>query len=298
MGSRRVRQGRWSVVVSVCAVTLIWSGPAIGQDGDAGTARVHRARVNEAFVVRGDGTIQLSRPGPWNGLVVHGGGRGPGRLWHRYGGELRFGGGVWWRQWVPYPLDGVLYPVPVAGAGGVDPRLVPGGVLPAGYEEGRPLAIEPEAAAVDDSALARAEAALARGQGASAAGLYRQHLAESGDEEWADGRALRLYGVALLMAGRVDEAVGPVRLAHQMSPSLGEFGVGPGAVGGSAALRRLVVRAVRRANEVDTGSAWLLAAVLVQGEGRLDVARDFIGRAERAGLEAEVVSWLRTGTSG
>ena len=60
-------------------------------------------------------------------------------------------------------------------------------------------------------------------------------------------------------------------------------------------LRRLVVGAVRYAQRVGTARAWLLVAVLMQAEGRENVAAEMLNRAAAQGLDDDIVkAWPTT----
>lgn len=63
----------------------------------------------------------------------------------------------------------------------------------------------------------------------------------------------------------------------------------------SLELRRLVVGSVRYAQRVGTARAWLLVAVLMQAEGREDVAAEMLNRAAAQGLDDDIVkAWPTT----
>ncbi len=279
----------WLCAGLAAGVVATASLPASGQ------VRV-RVRGSGGFMIDADGNVYLPGSGGaplWYRPAVRQGGfpiGGYGAVRYRNANGLGF---YWYRSWTPYPLDGSWYPAAVTGEGGVDPRLLPGGELTDEMRQELPQGPAGSAGAAEDPAtpVELARLALRLGRWEEAVGLFREHL----DTDWEDTESLRLFGVALLASGKPAEAMGPVRLAHQITPALGESGIDPSMVGGEGELRKLMLRAVRQANELESASAWLLATVLVQGEGRRDVARKFLGRAEEAGLEAEVVSWLETG---
>jgi hypothetical protein len=62
----------------------------------------------------------------------------------------------------------------------------------------------------------------------------------------------------------------------------------------SARLRELVVKSVRYANRMNTGSAWLMVTILMQAEGRNDLALTNLAKAESVGLDAKLVAALRS----
>ena len=186
----------------------------------------------------------------------------------------------WWSFGTP--IDGP-YPPPT---GPMDPRVMVGGVTGA---DGQPVP-EPEPEA-PPTPIEVAWAAMAAGHADDATSAFVEHL----NSEPGDGEALRGFGFSLLLGGDAALAAGPVRTAYAMAPHLGMTPPSEADFGGRAEVRKLVVRAVRYGHEVGSASAWLVAAVLAQAEGRMDVAERFLGWAEAAGLEAETVRWMRTG---
>ena len=82
-------------------------------------------------------------------------------------------------------------------------------------------------------------------------------------------------------------------LVYEQDPKLAWAPLAPDVVGPQRELRDLVVRVVEYGHKTNTASAWLTAAVLMQGEGREDPALKMIARADTVGLDAEVSKALR-----
>ncbi len=117
----------------------------------------------------------------------------------------------------------------------------------------------------------------------------REHLLSNPD----DGQALRLLGLALLDQKRIDDGVAAIRQAYRTEPTLAYEPIHAPSIGlHPDELRRLVLRTVTYANRVDTGSAWLTVAVLMQAEGRKPVARTMLDRVRARGMETDVLAAL------
>lgn len=137
--------------------------------------------------------------------------------------------------------------------------------------------------------------ALMDGDASRGADELRVHLREHRD----DGRALRLLAVALAEASQPVDAAAVMRMAHEMDPALATETVGLSALGyDDGRLRDLVDKSVVHAHRVksqhstEAASAWLTVGVLMREQGRDDLAREMIKRAERAGLRSDVVETL------
>ncbi|MEM7623284.1 MAG: hypothetical protein AAF235_08775 [Planctomycetota bacterium] len=145
-----------------------------------------------------------------------------------------------------------------------------------------------------------ADAALAGGDGPAAVNGYRDLLAasakaaETGTEP-AEPEAfaaddLRRLGLALLLSERVDEGAAVLRTAFATNPVLAERPILAEDLGGRDLVRRATRAVVRRGHELDSGSVWLSAAVLMQSDGRQIPARAMLDRAAGRGVEAEVIT--------
>jgi hypothetical protein len=108
------------------------------------------------------------------------------------------------------------------------------------------------------------------------------------DAHQEDPAAARLLAVALLDARRTKEGVAVMALLYEHNPALANTPVAGDVVGPERELRDLVVRVVEYGHRTNTASAWLTAAVLMQGEGRAEPALRMIERADTLGLDTEV----------
>lgn len=203
----------------------------------------------------------------------------------------------WWRQWGSY--NG---PVIVGSTRTVDPERLDE-IVEAGpaFEKPAPVPFQ--------VALVRL---LSAGEYAGAIDLWRR--ARSGAEVFADGMPAypggeppvapvavdevwwtdqRLLAVAQAGAGAFDRAGATMREAYGVEPNLASLPLAAQSLAPAGRdLRRLVLEAIEHADRVGSPEAWLLAGVLTQAEGRDRVAARFIGRAEAAGLEADIASAL------
>jgi hypothetical protein len=102
-----------------------------------------------------------------------------------------------------------------------------------------------------------------------------------------------MLALALIDANRVEEGIAAMRLAYERDPQLANIPVPQDVFGPSDDLRRNLNRVSMFANRVNTASAWLALAVLMQTEGRPHPAARMLDRAEQAGLSAEVSSAVR-----
>jgi hypothetical protein len=119
---------------------------------------------------------------------------------------------------------------------------------------------------------------------------YQVHLAENPD----DSEALRMLGMALIDARRIPEGVAAIALAHERHPELAHSPVPMDVFGPPEDLRRNLNRVSVHANRVNTASAWLALAVLMQAEGRTRPAAAMLARAEESGLSDEVAREMRS----
>lgn len=179
----------------------------------------------------------------------------------------------------PYPRYAWSYPVEYrtasTGPGVGDPRL--GGSSPT----------EP----MELTVLQRARLELARGRTEASIAAYREHLA--GSE--LDAIAMRELAVALLDAGRLPEGVALMRQAYEMDPLLVGEPIERGILGGGklGRLGRALSSASRYANRVETASAWLTVAALIQAQDRDRVAGVNAERAIEAGISKPIAEELR-----
>lgn len=165
------------------------------------------------------------------------------------------------------PIDGYYLPV--------DPALV--GYTPRPNPPAAPAADPPTDREVGD-------AALRLGYPASAVAAYRAHL----DATPEDAEVTRLLGLAKLADKDLTEGVALMALAYRKDPTLAERPLADSVLGGRADLRDQVGRIAHHARRVNTASAWLAMASLVQAQGKPDVAARLVERARGLGLDASI----------
>jgi len=117
---------------------------------------------------------------------------------------------------------------------------------------------------------------------------YRALLAEDD----ADFRVAAELGVALIGAGRFDDAVSMMRLAYSSDPGLAVEPLSLRLDLPDKTWRELVVRSVRHGHKRGTPAAWLTVAVLMQAQGRPEVAMRMLDRARDLGLDDEILTPL------
>ena len=143
--------------------------------------------------------------------------------------------------------------------------------------------------------------ALANGAYADALAVYAKRHAERlrREREWADRgevytadrRWQRLSAVAHLGARDFVKAERAFVEAYRDDPSLRHRPMlGAGLAASSGEWRRLVTLAIDHARRTGSGDAWFMASVMVQGEGRDNLARDLARRAASLGTEALAIS--------
>ena len=167
------------------------------------------------------------------------------------------------------------------------PALVPAGAVAA-----LPVSVpvEPARPATPLTPMERALDRMQLGETDQAITELRTHLAKEPD----DARAQRVLALALLEKGRLDDGVATLRQAYRTDPGLANDPIDREELGYSeSGLRTLVTRAVTYANRVDSGSAWLTVAALMQAEGRTEQARNSLEKARRNGLEADLLGAMK-----
>lgn len=104
-----------------------------------------------------------------------------------------------------------------------------------------------------------------------------------------DTGAMRLLALALLDTRQADDAVAMLRQAYRIDPTLASRAIDVDMLGLNSARRSdLINRAVEYANRVGSGSSWLMVSVLMQADGRFDLARRMLKRGADVGLEPAV----------
>lgn len=196
----------------------------------------------------------------------------------------RYGDGYYWydpywyydsgRYWSTRPIDGVL-------TRQVDPTLL---VRP------QPTP-QPAAAPVPElTSLEKAHKYLADDEAEKAIEAFRDHLKE--DPEDMD--AVRGLGLAMLDAGRMSDGTALIALAYHTDALLARTPVDLDELGlGARRYDRLLTRVLGYAKRTDANAAHLAGVLLLQAEGKVAGATRVLDRAERAGLEEDVVDAFR-----
>jgi Tfp pilus assembly protein PilF len=113
-------------------------------------------------------------------------------------------------------------------------------------------------------------------------------------ENPSDGKAMRWLSVALLSARNPDDAAAMMRMAYSTDIGLAGEPLNRFELGlNQTELRDLVVRASIYANAHDTGSSWLLLGVLMQAEGRVNLAGEQFDKAAAAGCDPAIIERLK-----
>ncbi len=125
-------------------------------------------------------------------------------------------------------------------------------------------------------------------EGAIAA--YGTHLQEHPE----DSIALREMGVALLEANRIKDGVQLIHEAYLRNPELGILPIRKVVLGENPErLRKLVVKLVKYSHRESSAQGWLAVGVLMQCEGRDELAVEMLDRAVELGLDGGGVQGLR-----
>lgn len=104
-----------------------------------------------------------------------------------------------------------------------------------------------------------------------------------------DTIAMRILALALLEQREPDNAAAMMRQAYRMDPTLASRVLEVDALALTSSRRTsLINRAVEYANRVGSASGWLTVAVLMQADGRFELARRMLKRAADEGLEPDV----------
>lgn len=182
----------------------------------------------------------------------------------RFGGAFRYGIGIgfpyYWSRWdyPPQPIYGIYQP------------------LPAGESVQAPAEGESEEEP-PDPVLEH----LKKGRYAQAAALLIERASRA--EEEARDRARTRLLLAFVGAGAMDRGIDLLTELRSENAALSAAAEEWGdLVDGPVELRRHVVRAVRYAHDVETAEAWRLVALLMQAEGRHELAEEMEQRAREA----------------
>lgn len=133
--------------------------------------------------------------------------------------------------------------------------------------------------------LEKADLSLAYGEPDDAVRFYREHL-ESNPE---DAPAMRSLGVALIQARRVKEGVAVIALAYEKDVTLARRPLDPEMVeDGDVGFHDVLLSVVPYANKSRSASGYLAVAVLMQAQGRNDLALKMLAKAKQAGLGEKI----------
>lgn len=158
-----------------------------------------------------------------------------------------------------------------------------------------PAPPQPVAPPVPETDKALGDQLLASGDAKAAVNAYRRHLNDNPD----DAEAMLALGLALLDAAQPKEGVAMIGMAYRKEPALADSAIPLDVYQrGAGQFRENLRRVSVYANRSNSASAWLALSVLMQAEGRTATALTMLDRAAKAGLEAEVVSRVRSALGG
>ncbi|MBN8598829.1 MAG: tetratricopeptide repeat protein [Planctomycetes bacterium] len=173
--------------------------------------------------------------------------------------------------YVPGPFGGLTYLY--------DPNLLPGATQRSMAEQ-QSVAPAPAPTNYDLGVMAF------RSRQSDAAVKYLT-AAVSKDKE--DTSAMRVLALAMLDTRQPDDAAAMLRQAYRQDPTLANDALDVEFLGLNGARRSdLINRAVEYANRVGSASSWLMVSVLMQADGRFELARRMLKRAADEGLEPAV----------
>lgn len=132
---------------------------------------------------------------------------------------------------------------------------------------------------------------LRAGEADAAVRAFREHLRA----EPQDADAVRGMALALMESRKFEEAIALMAHAYEMDPSLAWRPIDPNVMPrGERGVRQHLSRMVQHAHRLDTASSWLMVTVLMQAEGRENVALRMLDRARDKGLRGTVGTemWL------
>lgn len=116
-----------------------------------------------------------------------------------------------------------------------------------------------------------------------------KYLLEAVAKDKEDTAAMRVLALAMLDSRQPDDAAAMLRQAYRIDPTLAGRGLDVDVLGLNPARRSaLINRAVEYANRVGSGSSWLMVAVLMQADGRFDLARRMLKRGADVGLDPDI----------
>lgn len=204
-----------------------------------------------------------------------------GGWWNPSSGVVVFG-----PSWYGEPGGPSSYAPPPAVDGGmpsIDPTLLPG----ADPDRAKPQEQTPRE---EDLPLPeRAALRFRAGKPKQAEPLLAQHLQSNTD----DAAALRLLALVLADDRRAVDAAAVLRAAYLKAPALAESPIDRAGLGlTDNRLAEMVNRAVQEAQRGKNASGWLLVTVLMQAQGRGELALKQLKKAQELGLEPTVADPL------
>lgn len=111
----------------------------------------------------------------------------------------------------------------------------------------------------------------------------QEEVAESGDGEQSNRQAQRLLGIAYAAAKQFDQAGTQLTEAYEADPNLRTLPIrGDDLFPSGLELNSIVSRAVGHAHRHPSYNSWFTVAVLMQAQGKNDLANTMIERAEAA----------------
>lgn len=130
----------------------------------------------------------------------------------------------------------------------------------------------------------QAEADMNAGDYAAAREGYAKIVQESLD----DHESMRRYALSLMLDKQVADGVAVMAMAYRNDPTLASRAFDPELLGSDGEWRKGVRIATTYANRSQTGASWLTVAVLMQAEGRAELAAKMIEKAQAVGVETAV----------
>lgn len=243
--------------------------------GYQNSSRRYYDSMGNAYIIE----QRCTRPYPTRGWSCDG------SCWFRY---VRIGGGV---------SFGGVGPDPSVNYYGVSPNVSNGPYTQYVGSDGRTyITVPTDPAPAVPTTYDHALDAIRAKQTAQAIKELTKHLKELAADSAAatDLRAERLLAVMYLENSEFSESLSRLALAYRRMPTLANEPLDAADLGvSSARLRDLVVKAVRYANRMNTGSSWLMVTILMQAEGRTDLALANLNKAESVGLDKTILTPLR-----
>ncbi len=150
---------------------------------------------------------------------------------------------------------------------------------------------QPPAPVDPPTAIELARIALTFGDGEAAALHYREHILENSE----DSQALREYGLTMLELGKLSDGFAAIRKAYRDTPTLAATPIELARLGFDAPRMRKLMWAVSpEANKIQTSSAWLTLAALLQAQGKDVAAQRMLQKSEANGLDEPITQAMKS----